>query len=219
MPPENQSSPKTQARPAYARGRPRAETTTEISTAIMDAAAACFLNLGYEQASMEAIAAAAGVTKVTLYKRFPDKRSLLQAVLHARRPGWTSPPASSAQTANTEARLKSLASVVLVRGVSTELRAFHALVASAWPDPLDMPAREEVLGYNDMLARLDAEIRKGSKDLGIVPSDAASVALALMAMLSGWFEHRIPDPKTDAADADAFAKRAVDLLIGGKSAW
>lgn len=218
MPTTDASVPTRSQSPAatYGRGRPKSETVSEISTAIMEAAANTFLSVGYEETSMEAVAASAGVTKVTLYKRFPDKRSLLQAVLRARRPEWVSTPPISG---GVEARLKQLASMILVRGVSPELRAFHALVSSAWPKPSDMPAREEVLGYNDMLRRLESEIREAGKEVGVTSSRAATVALALMAMLSGWFEHRMPDPERDAADADAFARSAVELLIHGKAAW
>lgn len=201
---------------SYGRGRPKAGTTSEISTAIMEAATAAFLDKGFEDVSMEAIAASAGITKVTLYKRFPDKRSLLRAVVKARR--QNTPPAEPSSI-GIEARLKQLATTILVGGVSPELRAYHALVTTAWPDPSDMPAREEVLGYNDMLLMLEREIRLGSQELGVHSSRAQTVALALMAMLSGWFEHRSPDPSRDAADADAFARTAVDLLVHGKNAW
>lgn len=186
-----------------------------ISAAIMKSATETFLDAGFEEASMEAIAARAGITKVTLYKRFPDKRSLLQAVLRMRRLHWTPSPEGS----GVEARLKHLATTILVRGVSPEIAAFHALVYSAWPDPLDMSAREEVLGYNDMLLRLEREITNGGEELGIDPTRASAVAGALMAMLSGWFEHRCPDPQRDTADAEQFAQTAVELLIHGKAAW
>ena len=182
----------------------------------MEAAASAFLDEGFEQASMEAIAAKAGVTKVTLYKRFPDKRNLLRAVLRSRP---LQPRDAAISGAGAEARLKNLATTILVGGVSPDIRAFHALALAAWPDPLDMPQREEVLGYNQMLSLLEREISVGSTEFGIRASRAKTVALALMAMLSGWFEHRTPDPGRDAADAEAFAHAAVALLVHGTKAW
>lgn len=165
---------------------------------------------------MEAVAARAGVTKPTLYKRFPDKRSLLQAVLGVRRVEWIAAPSTSKDP---EERLKQLASAILVSGVSQDLRTFQALAQSAWPDPLDMPAREEVLGYNNVLPRLEKAIRQDGADLGVEPKRASVVAIVLIAVLSGWFEHRHPDPDRDAIDADQFARAAVELLIHGKAAW
>lgn len=49
--------------------------------AIIDAARAQFLTGGYGEASMDAIAAAAGVTKQTVYRYFPSKDDLFEATL------------------------------------------------------------------------------------------------------------------------------------------
>src|SRR5690349_22072217 len=65
------------------RGRPTAHQSAAIERVIHEAAAKAFLSIGYERTSMEAVAAEAGVPKSTLYKRFPDKRTLLRAVLSA----------------------------------------------------------------------------------------------------------------------------------------
>jgi len=51
--------------------------------AIMDAAAQAFLREGYTRASVDAIAAAAGVSKQTVYNHFGDKERLLVAVTAA----------------------------------------------------------------------------------------------------------------------------------------
>ncbi|MDI2131499.1 TetR/AcrR family transcriptional regulator [Yinghuangia seranimata] len=51
---------------------------------ILDAAAALFAEHGVEQVSMDAIAAAAGVGKGTLFRRFGDRSGLAVALLHER---------------------------------------------------------------------------------------------------------------------------------------
>jgi TetR/AcrR family transcriptional repressor of mexJK operon len=48
---------------------------------ILDAAITLFLRDGYSATSMEAVAAASGVSKRTLYARFPDKAALFQAAV------------------------------------------------------------------------------------------------------------------------------------------
>jgi AcrR family transcriptional regulator len=55
----------------------RAQTTQRI----LDGAAAAFVKAGYAGTSMEEIAAAAGVSKLLLYRDFIGKRELYQAVL------------------------------------------------------------------------------------------------------------------------------------------
>jgi TetR/AcrR family transcriptional regulator, mexJK operon transcriptional repressor len=51
--------------------------------AIMDAAAEVFLHEGYTRTSVDAIAAAAGVSKQTIYNHFGDKERLLLAITTA----------------------------------------------------------------------------------------------------------------------------------------
>lgn len=65
------------AEPARA-GRPTDAHKTE---AILDAARAVFFSEGYSAASIERIAQQAGVSKVTIYKRFGDKSGLLEALV------------------------------------------------------------------------------------------------------------------------------------------
>src|SRR5260370_9118063 len=61
------------------RGRPRSEPAHR---ALLEAALREFVARGYEAMSLEAIAAAAGVSKITLYRRWDSKLALLREVLH-----------------------------------------------------------------------------------------------------------------------------------------
>ncbi len=64
------------------RGRPRSETADR---AILEAALALMAREGYARMSVDAVAAAAGVSKPTLYLRYPSKAALATAALaHAR---------------------------------------------------------------------------------------------------------------------------------------
>lgn len=51
--------------------------------AILDAAAALFLELGYDRTSLARVAATAGVSKATLFKQFPTKAELFEATVLA----------------------------------------------------------------------------------------------------------------------------------------
>ncbi|GIZ11225.1 TetR/AcrR family transcriptional regulator [Pseudomonas sp. NCCP-436] len=52
--------------------------------AILDAAKTLFLRHGYEGSSMDAIAAEAGVSKLTVYSHFTDKETLFSAAIKAK---------------------------------------------------------------------------------------------------------------------------------------
>jgi AcrR family transcriptional regulator len=76
----------------------RAETAQRI----LDGAAAAFAKGGYAATSMEEIAAAAGVSKLLLYRDYAGKRELYQAVLDRARELFTSavPPAATNEALN-----------------------------------------------------------------------------------------------------------------------
>lgn len=59
------------------RGRPR----KELDVALLEAAAAEFLEHGYTDANIERIAAAGNTTKPALYRRYPSKEALFEATL------------------------------------------------------------------------------------------------------------------------------------------
>ncbi|MDA8519261.1 TetR/AcrR family transcriptional regulator [Acidovorax sp. NCPPB 4044] len=63
------------------RGRPTARRAQELRQTIIEVASVLMLQGGYEGTSIDAIAAAAGVTKRTIYSRFASKENLLREVL------------------------------------------------------------------------------------------------------------------------------------------
>jgi TetR/AcrR family transcriptional repressor of mexJK operon len=60
---------------------PKAKAMVRKSTAILEAARDTFLRLGYEGTNMESIAAAAGVSVMTLYRHSEGKDDLFRAVI------------------------------------------------------------------------------------------------------------------------------------------
>jgi AcrR family transcriptional regulator len=57
------------------------ETVSEVSTLIVDAASRLFLAPGPGRVNMDDLARALGMSKKTIYRHFPDKHSLMTAVL------------------------------------------------------------------------------------------------------------------------------------------
>jgi AcrR family transcriptional regulator len=63
------------------RGRPTRAEASQLHEQLREAAVAVFLERGYDGATMEEIARAAGITKRTLYARYPDKRAVYLDVI------------------------------------------------------------------------------------------------------------------------------------------
>ncbi|MFC5753626.1 aldo/keto reductase [Actinomadura rugatobispora] len=61
-------------------GRPTSSQAARLADRLRRAAVNTFLEHGYDGTTMEAVAQAAGITKSTLYARYPDKRTLFMAV-------------------------------------------------------------------------------------------------------------------------------------------
>jgi len=61
--------------------RPTRELSTEKNEAILDGAMQEFLTHGYAATSMDRVAAAAGVSKATVYNHFQDKEELFKALV------------------------------------------------------------------------------------------------------------------------------------------
>lgn len=61
-------------------GRPTLKEAEQLHGRILDVATELFTKHGYGETSIEAIAAQAGIGKLTLYRRFGDKDALFQAV-------------------------------------------------------------------------------------------------------------------------------------------
>lgn len=66
------------------RGRPTKRAAAVLGQAILEIALRQFLDAGFSATSMDSIAAEAGVSKRTLYDRFPSKLQLFEAALNQR---------------------------------------------------------------------------------------------------------------------------------------
>jgi AcrR family transcriptional regulator len=71
-----------------AAGRPTLDAAKELAARIVEAARQEFLAKGIEGASMEGIAAVAGCSKLTLYRRFGTKNELFMALMRERVPDY-----------------------------------------------------------------------------------------------------------------------------------
>lgn len=201
------------------RGRPNAHQAAAIERTIREAAAQVFLSEGYERASMEMIATQAGVPKSTLYKRFPEKRALLRAVLGGQVAAWCEVDRSHTGADDLEQRLKHLATDILRHATKPEVQAFWSLVSTAWSGPDEISERHEAIGYTKMIAGFEREIRELGPRAGITARNPRQVATVLMTILCGWIEHVAPTASGPDDEARRFAHDAVDMLIGGSAAW
>jgi AcrR family transcriptional regulator len=157
---------------------------------ILDAARACVLAAGVHDTTLNDVARRAGVSRMTLYRRYSDIGSLISEVLgheFARilRENTETPPLASPDTRT--ARRK------LVETVLAVVRAFHAdplmrQVLDVEPEIL-MPYLINRFGSTQQIAvnllanRLDAGYRDGSIKKGSIAVQAHSIVLTAQAFI------------------------------------
>ena len=120
-------------------GRPTLEQATALDHAIREGALAMFLEHGYEGTSMNAIAAAAGTTKPTLYTRFPTKEAVFRSVLGwaVQRTDWPVPEPPAPDLDNLEVALTTIARTALSRALNPSMIKLEQIAityAERFPD-------------------------------------------------------------------------------------
>jgi AcrR family transcriptional regulator len=113
---------------------------------ILDAATAMFLDRGFGDTSIDAVAQALRISKRTFYHRFQDKESLFAAVVHRiierLRPRAGVPLAAGGDVRTT---LERLAAVILSAALQPQSLALHRLIvaeSSRFPQLVRVLARE-----------------------------------------------------------------------------
>lgn len=145
-------------------------------TAIVAAATALFLDRGYDRTSLARVAETAGVSKATLFKQFPTKASLFEAmVLAVGEPPGTSVPVPP--TGDLRAGLHALGGEyanLLTRPRTAEL--IRLVIADAHRFP-ELRERTFDFGTVPALAALSDYLR-AERDAGGVTTDAPDIAPA-----------------------------------------
>ncbi len=222
----NQKGGKTAARsargavPTIRAGRPTAARVEAINRAILSAGRAEFVKSGYETARMEAVAAAAGVSKGTLYGRYPTKEALLCGVISSRVAAWSQSwqPDGRPVPTDLRKRLKDRAHKLMEYTCSERYEELERLFASAAASRELRRLRHEV-GHQRIVQVIAQDLTDGVTDRVIEPSTAIRVAEMLMGMLYGWWRVQHEVRRVGIDEALAYANGAVDTLLDGRLAW
>jgi TetR/AcrR family transcriptional repressor of mexJK operon len=193
-------------------GRPTKQDAPLLTERILDAATAVFLRDGYGAASLESVAAAAGVSKRTLYARFAGKAALFQVVVARLVARWL--PAFDAglgQAQGLEPTLLAVARVILATALMPEALALHQLlVAEIGRFPELGPVVHQAgagIGHERIGALL---ARAGIAD----PAWAAEQFMALVLSVPQRRGLGLGHP-LDAVAQEDWAQRAVALFLRG----
>ena len=182
-------------------------TSPDIGERILDAAASCVLAYGVDRVTLAEIARRAGVSRPTIYRRWPDTRALLAALLTARIVGVLRDVPTSGGGRE--------ALVQRIVGVAERLRHDEVVMSVFHSAPeLAMVYIAERLGTSQqiLIDAVAAELRVAQRDGSVRAGDPRRLAaMCLLITQSTIQSAQIVEP---ILDADALAVELAHSLNG-----
>ena len=181
-------------------------------TAMLKAAQGLFGRFGLKKVTMEEIAKAAAVSKVTLYKVFPNKEAVFEAVVRLEADGMLD-AIRRAVAAETDVASRFKAHLLTKFGLVHDLVNFYHMSDRAMQE--HWPTIETVAGHfmREERAIVEGILRDGVHRGEVAvkdPEEAAQVmVLALKSLEYGYVSHMASD------EMERFAELLIDMLIHG----
>jgi AcrR family transcriptional regulator len=172
------------APPRLSRGPGRPTLSNE---ALLDKALEIFLDKGFERTSIDAITAAAGVAKRTVYLRYEDKTALFKAALERAIEEWIVPIETlrAAETDDFEETLLRVGRILVANVMSPKgLQLLRITNAEAGRMP-EISAFTNKAGTERTLVYLAELIRRHAPEVDELLADADEAALAFMNLVVG----------------------------------
>ena len=171
-----------QPRPSRGPGRPTLSTE-----ALLDKALDIFLEKGFERTSIDAITAAAGVAKRTVYLRYEDKAALFKAALERAIEEWIVPieVLRAAETDDLEETLLRIGRILVANVMSPKgLKLLQITNAEATRMP-EIGVFTHRNGTERTLVYLADLIRRHAREADAMLADAEEAAVAFMNLVVG----------------------------------
>ncbi len=219
MPPRSTTALSKQ--PRRPRGRPTADNLAELETRLLAVAQEGFFRDGYGATTMDKVAAAARVSKSTLYGRFPSKEALFRALVQSQIGSWErgSNMRLLGVRDTLEDTLLMYGDTWVRAGISDDYVQMSRLMFSEsgrFPE-LAESARESSRRGVEAIAKM----LKHFADMDGVPiRNPERAAELFQSMITGWVYHGIvaATPFTQTA-ARAWLQEAVATFIASRSTW
>lgn len=202
------------------RGRPRSEDLEELEARLVRAARQCFIAKGYGATSMTEVAKAAGVSKKTLYARFPTKAELFRAILDAqiRDTGGALRPRGP-RPKTLEAMLRTYAEHMLKESLHGDILALNRLIyseAGRFPELGDAAWARGRLGVQQVAEH----IREYSALEGLPCRDPETAAEMFIDLQRGWYSSAMLRSRpVTLAEIKAWTRDMLKLFLASRPSW
>jgi AcrR family transcriptional regulator len=192
------------------RGRPQLRSDEETRTIILEAARYEFSHTGYAATAMENVARRAGVSTKTLYRLFPNKAAVFEAMVTERMEAFVSlVKLRACDGSNVEAALTEALTICADLMLDGEVIALQRVIAGdsdKFPDIAETFFHKAITPTQTALANwLRAQQKRGTIVLGDADT-AAGMLLGMLAMQplrATMFGHQPPPTKEERAQRAA----------------
>ena len=206
--------------PAEARsraGRPTSTEAAQLTERLRRAAVETFLEYGYDGTKMETVAQAAGITKTTLYSRYPDKRALFLAVsawalTRLERDEHVSEPLPD----DLAGALTVTARAILARSVDPDIARLNRMAIAESARFPEFAASSQAVTWTprirvimDLLRRHQSAGAIAVEDIELAAEQFFAMVGAMPAWLAAYGIHRTPEVE------EAHLQHAVKLFLNG----
>lgn len=194
------------------RGRPVTHSCADRRDAIFAALEAVHADCGLDGATMETIAARAGMSKRTLYTAFPSRSALFRAYLTTVANGFIRPLPETDTALPIAARLEHVLSQGRDRGYGLPLEILRAFVAQVPHAPDIGRDLVQTVMRRDM-SILKIELDRGLARGEIAITDTTAAALLLLDMVRPWPLESLLDPACLATPETISARQKLAIRV------
>jgi TetR/AcrR family transcriptional regulator len=187
-------------------GRAAPEALTELDRAILDTARTVFETYGVRRANIEDVAARAGVSRSTVYRRFPTKDDLFEHVV--RREAQLFFTTLDQATVGCDPQQAVVEAFVLGVGLVHD-SPLYSRIADSEPELLGMFSRSHAFPIGQFADGIAHTLRRCGAD--IPESDLANIADILLRVALGIIV--FPTDRLDTSDTTAVREYAARYLV------
>lgn len=204
-------------RPRQRRGRPRLDQAGLLDRELLRHALDHFLEKGFEGTTMSAITRSLGMSKQTVYSRYPDKHALFLAALQSAIDEWLAPFESlhEHETDDLEATLIAVARILVTTMLSqTGQRLIRITNAESYRMP-EIGRYTYGRGHELFAAYLHDLFRRRLGESARRVGGIEDLVTAFLNLMSGPARLNAWGLEAEPVDVDDFVRKRVRLFLGG----
>ncbi len=203
------------------RGRPNRDEAVAMERAIIESALELFRTKGLDGVSMDGLSRAVGITRTTLYSRYPTKGRLFQAVVRHSIANWYARPGVTTDrgTAEIQQILHGHVAAIASLLIDPDFVTIHQLLLHNRNRFPELAVTMHEFGFVNAVELLAGDITWTAERDGIPASNPKAIAEHIITSIHGWYLQYGMVRELSRDEIEAHGRSVVDLLVGIRPNW